>query len=239
MIDQAALVKLLGKSRFQPYLDESKKDEALDESKKDEALACDLYMWATQLAGAFHSQLSFVEIALRNSLDSCIKVWNRKQGYPEDWTGKKDLAEPLYSLIGKEIREARKRSSSNVKKGDPPTHDDVIAQLMFGTWVKIIYVKGNNNSNSKQQKLWRDGLYQAFQLGSDDSQREKIGKTLHRLRHLRNRIAHHENLLRVKIQDKIDQIYSVLTAIDPDYQKLAHSQSTLRELKNKDPRRRV
>ena len=230
MIDQAALIKLLGKSRFQPYL---------DESKKDKALACELYMWATQLAGAFHSQLSFVEIALRNSLDSCIKVWNRKQGYPEDWTGEKGLADPLYSLIGKEIREARKRFSSNIKKGDPPTHDDVIAQLTFGTWVKIIYVKRNNNSNAKQQKLWRDGLYQAFQLGSDDSQRENIGKKLNDLRRLRNRVAHHENLLQVNIQSKINQIYSVLTAIDPDYRKLAHSQSTLRELKNKDPRRRV
>lgn len=229
MIDQAALVKLLGKSRFQPYL---------DESKKDKALACDLYMWATQLAGAFHSQLSFVEIALRNSLDSCIKVWNRKQGYPEDWTGEKDLAEPLYSLIGKEIREARKRFSSSIKKGTPPTHDDVIAQLMFGTWVKIIYFKGSKD-NAKQERLWREGLHEAFQLGNNDSEREKIGKTLNDLRRLRNRVAHHENLLQVNIQSKINQIYSVLTAIDPDYQKLVHSRSTLRELKNKDPRRRV
>lgn len=74
-------------------------------------------------------------------------------------------------------------------------------------------------------------------LLGDDAGRIAIGKQLETLRRLRNRVAHHDNLLEVDVRHRMNGMLSVLATIDDEYPSLAASKSTLRRLAREDPRR--
>jgi hypothetical protein len=77
---QRALGVLLSPARMAPYL---------AESKGDLERAADLYLWATELAGALHAQISFVELAVRNAIDPHLGAWNVAKGGPPEWTNRR------------------------------------------------------------------------------------------------------------------------------------------------------
>ncbi|MFJ1511849.1 hypothetical protein [Cellulosimicrobium funkei] len=121
----------LGQARLATYL------TAADD---DIARAADLYLWVTELAGALHAQLSFVEVAVRNAIDPQLAAWNTAQGYPQDWTSNGGAAPTLYAVLGKPVADARywagkeaaERHPKHPRHGAGVTHDDIVAQLMFG-----------------------------------------------------------------------------------------------------------
>ncbi|WP_051662404.1 MULTISPECIES: hypothetical protein [unclassified Microbacterium] len=63
MVGQRSLVSLLGSARSGVYL---------TAAAGDAARAGELYMWSTQVSGALHAQLSYVEIAVRNAIDPVL-----------------------------------------------------------------------------------------------------------------------------------------------------------------------
>lgn len=237
MGSQSAIEALLGRARLDTYL---------SEARGDIVRATDLYLWATQLSGALHGQISFVEIAVRNSLDLQLGVWNRAAGLGPDWSVENQAAEPLYGLLGGKLREARgrairdaeERHHTHPRSGAVVTHDDVIAQLMFGSWVTVVRPISNDESPRRQVKLWDEALSKSFPHAmSGDAGRIDIGKKLDTLRRLRNRVAHHDNLLRVDVQHRLNGMLSLMAKMDPSYPTLATGRSTLRRLLREDPRR--
>lgn len=60
---------------------------------------------------------------------------------------------------------------------------------------------------------------------------------MERLRILRNRVAHHENLLQVNTTTRLDSSLSLLASIDQDYPDLVMVRNSLRRLTREDPRR--
>ncbi|MDR6972975.1 hypothetical protein [Leifsonia shinshuensis] len=115
---------------------------------------------------------------------------------------------------------------------------DVVAQLMFGTWVKIVRPLSPTESPSRQQFLWAAAVSHAFpHAPSGDDSRVAIGDQLDRLRRLRNRVAHHDNLLDVALKHRLNGMLSLLASLHPDYPPLAVARSTLRQLIGDDPRR--
>lgn len=152
MGSQPAIAALLGRARFDTYL---------SEADGDVAHATDLYLWATQLSGALHGQISFVEIAVRNAIDHQLGVWNQAAGYGRDWSAESHTAEPLYNLLrrqlkdarGRAIREAEERDHAHPRSGTIVTHDDVIAQLMFGSWVAVVRPISNAESSQRHERL--------------------------------------------------------------------------------------
>jgi len=237
MGSQPALAAMLGQARLDTYL---------TEAGGDLARATDLYLWSAQLSGALHGQLSFVEIAVRNAIDTQLRVWNTTAGYSADWSADNGAAQTLYSLLGRPLQQARARAAREAAERDPGhprsglsvVHDDVLAQLMFGSWVAVIRPISNTESPHRQQQLWTAGIAQAFPHAvSGDAGRIDIGKKLEVLRRLRNRIAHHDNLLRVDVQHRFNGMLSLLARMDPDYPALATGRSTIRRLLREDPRR--
>lgn len=236
MASQTALELLLGKARLGTYL---------SAAAGDVERATDLYLWATQLSGALHGQISFVEVAVRNAMDVRLALWNRSQGYGLDWSAENQTAEPLYSLLRKALREARShaaresaaRVSGHPRSGAAVTHDDVVAQVMFGSWVVVVRPMSATESPARQEQLWREALAQAFpHAPADDTGRWEIGRQLEALRTLRNRVAHHDNLLGVDVQHRFNGMLSLLSKIDPGYPTLATARSSIRRLLREDPR---
>lgn len=230
------LSDLLGTARLATYL---------ASAGGDSDRARELYLWATDLAGALHSQLSFVELAVRNSINTQLRAWNTTQGYPADWTDAGAAAPELYALLRKQIsdardragREASERNSQHPRHGQGITHDDVVAQLMFGAWVKLVRPISRSESSARQKRLWTDVLSSAFpNAPSTEQGRQEIGRQLETVRRLRNRVAHHDNLLEVNVTHRVNGALSLLAKIDPAFPPLASARNSLRRLAREDPR---
>jgi hypothetical protein len=118
------------------------------------------------------------------------------------------------------------------------THDDVVAQLMFGAWVKLIRPISKTESSAPQKQLWTEVLRRAFpDSDQSDAGRRAIGTQLETMRQLRNRVAHHDNLLEVDIRHRQNGALSLLSKVDPALPALAVARSPLRRLVREDPRR--
>lgn len=237
MTEQPTIEALLGKARLDTYL---------SAASGNIERATDLYLWATQLSGALHGQISFVEIAVRNSLDLQLSQWNSLAGHGSDWSAESKTADPLYQLLGDNLRKARARANreaadrndSHPRAGAGITHDDVVAQLMFGSWVTLIRPISTSESPLRQQTLWDQVLHKSFPYAPvDDNGRVDVGKKLETFRRLRNRVAHHDNLLQVRVQHRLNGMLALMSLMDPKYPALATGRSTLRRLLREDPRR--
>lgn len=228
---------LLGPARLATYL---------NAADGDLQRAQDLYLWATELSGALHAQLSFVELAVRNAIDPRLAAWNTAQGFGADWTADRGAAPLLYELLRKPLTEARSRAAREAaerRRSHPRyratvTHDDVVAQLMFGAWSKMLHPFSSRESPRRQERLWDEALHLAFPH-ADQSQagRREIGDQLDALRRLRNRVAHHDSLLEVNVRGRLNGSFALLAQIDPSLPALASARSSVRRLVHEDPRR--
>lgn len=233
------ILDLAGSARFAPYL---------REAHGDIYRARELYLWAADLAGALFSTIAFVEVGLRNAMDRKLRAWNDQQGidYGEDWALRKGAAPLLYDLVTHKSlavaqnfarEQSRLRPKTHPRRLAAVTHDDVVSHFMFGTWVYLIKPRVRNRPQQCQQ-LWHECLSDAFpHADPSDLGREKLGDQLDRVRKLRNRVAHHENLLSVDIRRRLRDMLGILALIDPKLPDLAMQSNRVRTLVRADPRR--
>ncbi|MCY1718467.1 Abi family protein [Microbacterium sp. SL62] len=229
--------QLLSQSRLSPYM---------SEAGTNQDRAWDLYLWATQLTGSLHAQISFVELAFRNALDRTLGDWNVAQGGDREWTLEGNAIDPLYSTLRGDLIEARKRATKesvaraagHPRRGVAATHNDVIAQLMFGSWVKVITPMAPQDPPAHQQALWAGGVHAAFP-GADatDASRVEMGKRLNQLRVLRNRVAHHDSILKVNVTHRLNEMLGVAHKLDPAFPALIMGGSQVRRINKSDPRK--
>ena len=240
MTQQVDITEFLGVARLQPYLD------ACD---GDMRCASDLYQWNMRLGGSLHTQISYVEIAARNAIDVAVANWNSAQpsssgskNFGRDWTTNGGLAHPLYSLIKTDlararngaVKESENRFASHPRRLVLPTHDDVVSHLTLGTWTKMF---NDPNNIERRAILWREALCHAFP-GSDQSDlgRQRIGEKLETMRRLRNRAAHHDNVLGVLVAKRLNEMLSLLRDINTEFPTWAMASSSLRRIMREDPR---
>ncbi|WP_336794216.1 Abi family protein [Gordonia malaquae] len=237
MPDNALIETFLGPARFTLYLD------AMNGHTEH---AEDLYQWNTEFGGALHSQLCHVEIMVRNAIDRALSDWNQNQGYPREWTRPQSAAPLLFAMSGDKIDEARKqaaksagtREHGHARKGAAVTHDDVVSQMTFGNWCALLGTTGGRARLSKAQDLWSQGLHQAFpHAHPTDNGRHYVATRMERLRKLRNRVSHHENLLAVNAENRIADMLGVLRTLGPEHPSWAMRRSRIRSIAKNDPRR--
>ena len=244
--------RLLGEARLQRYLRE------LPDLEK--ALA--LHSWNQEYAGALHVILSYAEIALRNSIDRTLSRLSMSEFGTEHWTGvdfyhyngerKTPEQMRIPSIISPLIRQdvfqahkhAREASLERITRRKSPRtdrgygHQDVLSQLMFGTWCRLIGEPSTSPQTARTQRLWTSLLHEAFpQASAGEEGRIQIAWKLMQLREIRNREAHHENLLYVDSEKIIDTVMSLLAAIDPRYTHGWVNPDAVRQIAYRDPRR--
>jgi len=231
-----ALKSMLGSARFKTYF---------DAAAGDQDRAVELYLWTSELAGAFHAHLSYVEVGVRNAIDRELRVWNLAEMGTEDWTLDRQTGKDVYELLRRPLftardwaaREERERPATHSRIGLGVCHDDVVAQLMFGAWVKLLRPMSVSEGSARQKRLWTAAISRAFpNAPADESGRAVIGRHLERLRRVRNRVAHHDNLLGVDTKKRVRESLVLLAAIDSRYPQYAMARSTLRTIANDDPR---
>lgn len=236
-----ALPALLGTARHQTYI---------ETAGEDLERAGELYAWGTSLAGAWHSHIGYIEVAIRNAMDRELRIWNAAQSgsYGQDWTADGGASTLLYNIIRKSISDAResaqkdadKRPMGHPRKDAVPNHDDVVAQLTFGAWSRLIMPPYGPHGvgNDRQRQLWREALHKSFPGATpDEGGRRYVGEQLEAIRRLRNRIAHHENLLDLPIVARLNGSLALLGMINEDFPDLVMGRNALRRLAAEDPRR--
>lgn len=183
----------------------------------------------------------------RNRIDRALTSWNVGQGMPSGWSLSGCAGQLLFNSMGHSLKQARKlakQNMSNRRPGHPRqnsavTHDDVLAQLTFGNWTSLLGCRKNMAPSAVQnsQVLWNDALRFAFPGAfQNDNGRIYVGQRLERLRELRNRVSHHENLLEVKGKNRLMDMIAVLTALGPGHPNWALYGSRVRQVTNADPR---
>lgn len=140
------------------------------------------------MSGAMYEALHIFEIILRNAMDQQIGIWNVSQGSGAAWLLNPDRRlEKLLDSRSLSKAQTRARQAA-LRGGRSVTHDDVLAQMTFGTWRYLL----PSHSMIAKQRLWDDAVHKAFPhwYGTWESLVDKV-ELIHQLR---NRVAHLESM---------------------------------------------
>lgn len=177
-------------ARFAPYLDEAGGDH-------DAAVA--LYVWNARISAAVFETLHHVEVLLRNAVDAQFKPVDPGASPRDTWL---EDAAVLNEASRKRVRETIGRIAREQKT---PTRGRVVAGLSFGFWRALF--------DKKNSSLWVSHLYRAFPAGTGD--RAEVAALMSSLVPFRNRLAHHETIMRRPILGHYEEMLTLAALIDP------------------------
>lgn len=159
-----------------------------------------LYLWNAELCAALYLPIQGLEVVLRNALhDELAKV------YGPDWFNHAGL--PLAHVQAGIVQEIQARLK---KQGKAVTPASMVAELSLGFWVALL-------GKDYDATLWRACLYKAFINRPQPFQRKHIHRELELIRYLRNRIAHHEPILRADLPQHHQRILDAINWFAPEF----------------------
>lgn len=183
MVSPSDLEQLISPGRFATFV---------TLASADRSLAVDLYEWTGDVAGALFTDFRTLEVVYRNHIDRALgsyaasvaphvrhwmwdSSWIPSQGHWWD----KDAQEALST--------ARKRAGAR-----RAANGVVIAEVTFGFWRYIV-------SGRYEESFWNTALDSAFTdiPGHDPGERRRmLEQSMINLLGLRNRLAHHEPIVK-------------------------------------------
>lgn len=182
-----ALESCLSPDRLEPYY---------QRVGKDKTKALRLYLWNTSLSESLYGSLQGLEIGLRNSIN-------------RELTAKHSLDWYKNPILFRDIQHDKiNRVIAEFDKQRPITQSDVVSRLSFGFWADILHYE-------MYEQLWREAIHRAFPNRPKGTRRNNIAPMIKRLKDLRNRIAHHEPILRFNLQQEHNDIIEILSWICP------------------------
>lgn len=178
-------------ARFAPYL---------AEADSDHKAAVELYVWNARISAAVFERLHHVEVLLRNAVDAQFAPVDMAASPRDTW-----LEDPavLNEAARKRVRETIGRITREQKT---PTRGRVVAGLSFGFWRAL--------SDKKNSRLWVSHLHRAFPAGTGD--RAEVATLMSSLVPFRNRLAHHETIMRRPISSHYEEMLALAGLIDRD-----------------------
>jgi hypothetical protein len=177
-------------ARFAPYL---------DEANGDYAAAVALYVWNARISAAVFETLHHVEVLLRNAVDAQFAPVDPTAPPGYTWL---EATTILNEASRKRVRETIGRIAREQKT---PTRGRVVAGLSFGFWRALF--------DKKNSPLWVSHLHRAFPAGTGD--RAEVAALMSSLVPFRNRLAHHETIMRRPIASHYEEMLTLAGLIDP------------------------
>ncbi|BDR54309.1 hypothetical protein KIMH_04200 [Bombiscardovia apis] len=208
---------LFSAARFKRYL---------KSTDGDYQKAISLCKWNQDFAGLLQAQIGYVEIAIRNTIDRELRHLCAQNLKNPNWCLPGQAPQLVNALIRGNLLNARQLALEDARKWKEPhhhrvdltvNHDDILAHLMWGSWVKLIGEATTSEKTAKQQILWTIALYRAFpNVEPTEKGRMYIAKNMNYVRRVRNRAAHFDNLFEeaYKINSIIGALMSLLSSIE-------------------------
>ncbi|MFD5600244.1 hypothetical protein ACFWHR_09310 [Leucobacter sp. NPDC058333] len=175
----------------------------LGEVGGDRMLARELYAWDRDVAAAMFADITIIEVALRNSIHDVLAAhfgerWYELGGMPLVWRATTNLQKAWERLPA--------HDRANPER--PAVPGKLVARLMLRFWRDLFDSGGYVGKEPRRVKIdyeqnWRTVLHRAFPGGRLTAQ--NMGETYSRdwvlrqfdiVHAVRNRVAHHEPLLR-------------------------------------------
>lgn len=144
-------------------------------ANQNQAAAIELYSLNMAISEAFYTPLHLLEISLRNAIHN--KMLNQ---YGAGWFSNNQL-------VTNYVQQQKVQQAYN-KLGVGASDSQIIAELTFGFWTALF----SPNSHHLWQHLSR--------IFNHPVQRRNIAGKLNNIRRLRNRIAHHEPIIKRDLQ---------------------------------------
>jgi Abi-like protein len=164
----------------------------LDSAKGDAAKALKLYAVNAQVAAALLFDLHFVEVTLRNKIDFCLAT-----SYGTNWASDTRFL----ALLSQPDRQFLQKHTA--KYGGA----NLVCNLSFGFWISLL-------DRRYTHTLWVPHLRKIF-ASSKAPSRAAISAQLEQLRQLRNRIAHHEPIFHLPLNQSRLTAQSVVQSLCP------------------------
>ena len=149
----------------------------------DDAAVLARYLWNTQLGEALYPTLQALEVALRNSVHAAI---TRAYGRADWYDGTPPILQARQQDLVAEAKATLRAA------GKPIAPGRLVAELPFGFWTSLFNVYYETKSGG-DPRLWPRLLRPAFpHIPRHIRTRRTISRALNDVRHLRNRVSHHE-----------------------------------------------
>ena len=163
--------------------------------------AINLYVRNAKLGASFHIPIQAVEVALRNRVNHALVA----EFGPDWWDDTRFNAiidrERVYDLNTVRSRITRKNLSLET--------DQIVASLSFGFWVGMLQPKYN-------PPIWGTHLRTSFPNLPTTESRDSLFASGGKITNFRNRISHHEPLLKANAMGIYSDIMKVLGWLCPD-----------------------
>lgn len=179
----------LSAARFEPFLTEADGDH-------DRGLA--LYHWHAELAAACFGMVHHFEVLVRNAIDAVLGDGQPQNPIRETWLMDFAILQPDGV---KQVIVAVER----LDRGKAVTRGRVVAGVSFGFWAGLF--------SKTYEELWRHRLRHAFPHGQ--VVRRDLTQRMRLLQRFRNRIAHHDCLLKQDIATRANDMPLIAGWIDP------------------------
>lgn len=155
------------------------------ESGGNTVSALRLYHWNMALGQSLYIPIQSLEVSLRNRISSVINDL-----FGQDWYIQARFETILSSWAKKTLNEAvGKAKKESRKKRKPMTEGNVIANLSFGFWGELLAPRYNKH-------LWNKKLNTAFPHLPATKNSQDIYNLVNKIIKLRNRISHHEPIIK-------------------------------------------
>ena len=179
----------------------------LTASEGDQVQALRLYTWNTAVSAAFYGPLQGLEVTLRNAIHTQLS-----HKYGPFW-----FDNPNTGLDAGASTRINAAKSDLDRSGAALRPDKIVARLSFGFWVSLTGRGERRNSGRKanyEMTLWRPALRNAFPRRERLVRRQVHGPLI-ALRVLRNRIAHHEPVIKRDLSEDHDLILELAGWMSP------------------------
>ena len=143
-MNPAEIFKSLHPSRLAHY-------RSLSGGQDADALA--LYEWNIEVAAALQDPLGIAEVAVRHAIDTQLCGWSQQHVGAPEWighvasipylSGPNVFSASRHNLYKAADQSRRARPANHPRHGGAITHDDLVANVMFGTWANLLPEKFN------------------------------------------------------------------------------------------------
>ncbi|MDO9381319.1 MAG: Abi family protein [Hyphomicrobiaceae bacterium] len=188
---QEALIRVLSAPRLGTYL---------TAAGYDWNRAWALYMWNAKIGEAFYIPIQTVEVCLRNRLCAVLS-----EKYGSEW-GTEDNFNELLDDHGKADLATVKQRIRN--RNLPLVNGQIVAGLSFGFWISLLQRRYN-------PQLWSSSLKIAFPHLPEGRGRKTVAARFAKIAELRNRISHHEPIIRRNFSEEFREIMEAIDWMCP------------------------
>lgn len=208
-----SIIQTMSLSRFETYL----KAAGFDEER-----ALQLYVWNARIGGAFQLPIQAVEVSLRNCINSVLI-----QDFGQDWYDSAAFKGMICD--DRERQSDLKTMRTRLRKRRVKLENgQVVATLSFGFWVGLLAPKYN-------PPFWGRNLRKAFPHVPETVTRKTMFDACGKIARFRNRIFHHEPIIKADIGLEYAHMLEVLGYMCPDTLDFIRRYSEIPELLRSKP----